>query len=155
MKNLSSLSSGPKRLLPFIVLMFCFASFSTFAQKKDKKVKVIDNQTYIITLTEEASKKPTKPLPDELSFKGDKLKSKVLNEKYKFGSGNFTATVDSTNIEEPIITFEAETRGETDDDVMNWKGTIDDESIEGTATWNKKGKVKKEYSFSGTLKKKK
>jgi hypothetical protein len=155
MKNCSSLSYKTAKFMALFLMIFSFASFSAMAQKKEKKVKVIDNQSYTVTLTEEASKKPTKPLADELSFKGDKLKSKVLNEKYKFGAGSFTATIDSTNIDEPIITFEAEMKGETDDDIMNWKGTINGEDIEGTATWNKRGKVKKEFSFSGVLKKKK
>lgn len=155
MKKLTSLIFSSRGAIAVLMLMFSLSSSAAFAQKKEKKEKIIDNQTYTVTLTEEASKKPTKPLPDELSFKGEKLKSKALNEKYKFGSGNFTAVIDSSNIEEPIITFEAEMKGETDDDVLNWKGTINGEDIEGTATWNKRGKVKKEYSFSGTLKKKK
>lgn len=155
MKKFSSLIFSTYGKAAVLMLIFSLSASAAFAQKKEKKEKIIDNQTYTVTLTEEASKKPTKPLPDELSFKGDKLKSKALNDKYKFGSGNFTAVVDSSNIEEPIITFEAEMKGETADDILNWKGTINGEDIEGTATWNKRGKVKKEYSFSGVLKKKK
>jgi hypothetical protein len=155
MKNLTFMSSTVAKTMAFFLMVLTCSAFFAQAQKKEKKAKVIDNQNYTVTLTEEASKKPTKPIADELSFKGDKLKSKALNEKYNFGAGSFTATIDSSNAEEPIITFEAEMRGETDDDIMNWKGTITGEDIEGTATWNKRGKVKKEYSFSGTLKKKK
>ena len=135
-----------------VIIMISAISNNVLAQKK--KEKLLDDKGYIVTLTEEASKKPTKPIPDELSFKGNKLKSKAMDDKYKFNAGAFTATVDSTNIEEPVITFDAEMKGELDD-VLTWHGTVTGEDIEGSAIWNKKGKTKKTYSFSGSIKKKK
>lgn len=129
-----------------------FCTTSVFAQKK--KDKPLDNRNYTITLTEEASAKPTKPMPDELSFKSEKLKSKVMTEKYKFKPGSFTATVDSSNAEEVVITFDAEMKGETGD-ILIWHGTVIDDDIEGSAIWTKKGKTKKSFAFSGSIKKKK
>lgn len=141
------------RLLAIFLLAL---TIPAMAQKKAKEPKVIEDGIFLIKLTEEATKKATKAIDDELSFKGGKAKSKALSDKYKFKAGSFTATADSTDPEDPIVTFEAEMKGDTDDDVLIWKGTITGgEDIEGTATWNKKGKVKKEYSFSGALRKKK
>ena len=140
--------------IAFTAIALIVSAFSNQALAQKKKEKLLDGKTYIITLTEEVSKKPTKPLPDEITFKSDKLKSKTMDDKYKFNAGSFTATVDSSNAEEPIITFDAELKGETDD-ILTWHGTISGEEIEGSAIWNKKGKTKKSYSFSGSIKKKK
>lgn len=131
---------------------------ATFAQKKDKKEKPLDNKVFTISLQEEKTAKPAKPIADELSFKGEKIKSKAMDEKWKFKTGTFKAVADSTNPEEPVITFDAEMPGDTKDDKLVWKGTVTGEAgedIEGTVTWLKRDKVKKEFSFSGSLRKKK
>lgn len=130
----------------------------SFAQKKEKKDKPLDSKVFTISLQEEKTAKPAKPIADELSFKGDKIKSKAMDEKWKFKTGTFKAVADSTNPDEPVVTFDAEMPGETKDDKMVWKGTVTGESgedIEGTVTWLKRDKVKKEFSFSGSLRKKK
>ena len=126
----------------------------TFAQK-NKAEKPLDGFNYEVKLTVEAQAKPTKPMEDELSFKGNKLKSKALSEKYNFKAGEFTATVDSSNAEEVVITFDAVMKGETPDDVLTWHGTVNGEDIEGSAIWTKKGKTKKSFAFVGLQKKKK
>jgi hypothetical protein len=41
-----------------------------------------------------------------------------------------------------------------DEEEIKWDGTITDDAVEGTVVITKKGKTKKEYSFSGTLKEK-
>jgi hypothetical protein len=131
---------------------------AAFAQKKEKKDKPLENKVFTISIQEEKTAKPAKPLADELSFKGDKIKSKAMDEKWKFKTGNFKAVADSTNPEEPVVTFDAEMPGDTKDDKMVWKGTVTGEAgedIEGTVTWLKRDKVKKEFSFSGSLRKKK
>jgi len=131
---------------------------ATFAQKKDKKEKPLDNKVFTISLQEEKTAKPAKPIADELSFKGEKIKSKAMDEKWKFKTGTFKAVADSTNPEEPVITFDDEMPGDTKDDKLVWKGTVTGEAgevIEGTVTWLKRDKVKKEFSFSGSLRKKK
>jgi hypothetical protein len=87
--------------------------------KKIKTDKPLDGFNYDVKLTVEAQAKPTKPMVDDLSFKGNKLKSKALAEKYNFKAGEFTATVDSSNAEEIVTTFDAVMKGETPDDVLN------------------------------------
>ncbi len=131
-----------------------FVAGQSFAQK-NKAEKPLDGFNYEVKLTVEAQAKPTKPLADDLSFKGNKLKSKALAEKYNFKPGEFTATVDSSNIEEVVITFDAVMKGETPDDVLTWHGTVNGEDIEGSAIWTKKGKTKKSFAFVGLQKKKK
>jgi hypothetical protein len=142
------------KIFSFILTALFFVSGSAFAQK-GKKDKPLDGFNYDVKITIEAQTKPTKPLEDDLSFKSDKLKSKVLAEKYKFKPGAFTATVDSSNIEEVVITFDAVMKGETDDDLLTWHGTVTGEDIEGTAIWTKKGKTKKSFAIVGIQKKKK
>ena len=78
-----------------------------------------------------------------------------LAEKYNFKAGEFTATVDSSNAEEIVTTFDAVMKGETPDDVLTWHGTVNGEDIEGSAVWTKKGKIKKSFAFVGLQKKKK
>ncbi len=64
----------------------------------------------------------------------------------------YTSTVDSTSGTK-IITFESDSKNDTDDK-LKWTGTVTGESIEGNAViTDKKGKTKKEYIFTGKLKK--
>lgn len=126
-------------------------SGNLYAQKKEKD-KELDGKIFTIQLTEEG-KKAGKEVEDEVSFKSNKFKSKVMFEKNKFGPGEYTVTVDSSNAESRVVTFEAESKIGSDE-LLTWEGTITGEEIEGTAVWTKKGKTKKEYSFTGTLKQK-
>ena len=131
-----------------------FVAAQSFAQK-NKADKPLDGFNFDVKLTVEAQAKPTKPMEDDLSFKGNKLKSKALADKYNFKAGEFTATIDSSNAEEVIITFDAVMKGETPDDILTWHGTVNGEDIEGSAIWTKKGKTKKSFAFVGLQKKKK
>jgi hypothetical protein len=142
------------KIFSLICIGLMFVAGQSFAQK-NKAEKPLDGFNYEVKLTVEAQAKPTKPMEDDLSFKGNKLKSKALAEKYNFKPGEFTATVDSSNIEEVVITFDAVMKGETPDDVLTWHGTVNGEDIEGSAIWTKKGKTKKSFAFVGLQKKKK
>ena len=137
-------------LLATVLLVFG----QSFAQK-NKADKPLDGFNYDVKITVEAQAKPTKPMEDDLSFKGNKMKSKALAEKYNFKAGEFTATVDSSNAEEVVITFDAVMKGETPDDVLTWHGKVTGEDIEGSAIWTKKGKTKKSFAIVGLQKKKK
>lgn len=143
-----------RKIFSFIIAALLFVAGQSFAQK-NKSEKPLDGFNYEAKLTVEAQAKPTKPMEDELSFKNNKLKSKALAEKYNFKAGEFTATVDSSNAEEVVITFDAIMKGETADDILTWHGTVNGEDIEGSAIWTKKGKTKKSFAFTGLQKKKK
>ena len=142
------------KFLSLICAALMFVVGQSFAQK-NKVDKPLDGFNYDVKLTVEAQAKPTKPMVDELTFKGNKLKSKALAEKYNFKAGEFTATVDSSNAEEIVTTFDAVMKGETPDDVLTWHGTVNGEDIEGSTVWTKKGKIKKSFAFVGLQKKKK
>ncbi len=133
-----------------IAICFILLYSFSFAQKKVKKP--LDAQTFTIELIEQGKKK-AKPIADELSFKSDKFASKYMAAESQFKPAIYTATVDST-ASEPTISFDFESKN-TDDETLHWVGTVKGEAIEGTTTLAKKGKTKKEYAFSGTLKTKK
>lgn len=142
------------KILGLISFVLLYIATPSFAQR-NKADKPLDGFNFDVKITVEAQAKPTKPMEDDLSFKGNKLKSKALAEKYNFKAGEFTATVDSSNAEEVVITFDAVMKGETPDDVLTWHGTVNGEDIEGSAIWTKKGKTKKSFAFVGIQKKKK
>jgi archaellum component FlaF (FlaF/FlaG flagellin family) len=140
-------------ILSLSVLMIAFFSVNenAFAQKKEKD-KVLANKVYTIDLTETGGKKTPKPESDEISFKSDKLNSKYMTTEYKFPAAAYTVTVDSSSAAKEI-TFSSLGKNQ-DDEEIKWDGTVTDDAIEGTAVISKKGKTKKEYSFTGTLKEK-
>ncbi|MBI4947110.1 MAG: hypothetical protein HY840_12000 [Bacteroidetes bacterium] len=135
--------------LSALTIAFFSVHANAFAQKKEKD-KVLANKVYTIDLTETGSKKTPKPESDEISFKGDKLNSKFMSSEYKFSGATYTVSVDSSS-ESKEITFECLSKN-PDGEELKWDVTITDDAIEGTAVISKKGKTKKEYSFSGTQK---
>jgi archaellum component FlaF (FlaF/FlaG flagellin family) len=140
-----------KLILPSFVVAIAFFAVNTkvFAQKKEKD-KVLANKIYTIELTETGGKKHAKPESDEISFKGEKLNSKFMTSEYKIPAAPYTVSVDSSATPK-TITFQSESKGQ-DGEELKWDGTITDEAIEGTAVISKKGKTKKDYSFTGSLK---
>ena len=142
-----------KTFATILASILCFTMHSTFAQKK-KESKPMDGKTFAVSLTEEAKAKPTKPMAEVLQFKSEKLEAELMNDKYGFKKGTYTATIDSSNAEEPVITFDAEMKNDAGDQLI-WHGTLTGEDIEGSAIWSKKGKTKKTYAFNGSMKKKK
>ncbi len=127
-------------------------SLGASAQKK-KKDKILDGVKFTINVTEETTKK-VKPQEDELYFNDLKLKSDLFDEKYNFDKGEFTYTIDSSDVENKIINFTCEMENDMKDKLM-WGGKVEEEGIEGKIIWMKKDKVKKSYNFSGSLKRKK
>jgi uncharacterized protein (TIGR03067 family) len=145
-----------KTKILFLVALV-FASLSSFAQKKEaapkkEKDKFLANKVFTIDLTETGGKKTPKPESDEISFKGEKMSSKFMTQEYKFPSSAYTVTVDSS-ASPKTITFQSLGKN-PDEEEIKWDGTITDDAVEGTVVITKKGKTKKEYSFSGTLKEK-
>jgi hypothetical protein len=125
----------------FLIL---FTGFS-YAQKV-KKSKALENKVFAINIAE----KGKKDVPDELTFRGFKLKSTYITTKYEFAAAEYTFEADSSDVENPYYSFESKATMDKQDLVIT--GTITEDDIEGTATISKGGKVKKEFNFSGTLK---
>ena len=131
------------------------AGLNSFAQKapKKEKDKVLVNKTYSVYFNETGTKKPSKPVEDEISFKTGKLNSKYINMQLHYPASAYTVTVDSSS--SPVeVAFESESKS-TEGDVLKIEGTVTDGSIEGTAVvTSKKGKMLNQYAFSGDEKEK-
>ena len=130
-----------------ILALSFLAARPVLAQKKEKD-KELDKKVMLIEITEEGKKKSS---PDELSFANNKMKSKMFDEK-KFKADAYTVTVDSSSGEK-TITFDATLKNDSEEELV-WNGTLKENDVEGTAVLSKKGKVKKNYSFTGSLKQK-
>lgn len=145
-----------------VVAFLAFSAFS-FAQKvKVVKDKLLDKKAYEIEINEDGAKKP-KPIKDEMTFTGQKIKSKFMDEKYMLNSGVYTVEVDTAYVEgetegsqvmEKTFNFTAESVN-GDKEKLAWTGSVTGEDIEGTIVLSKKDKVKKQWTFSGTQKTKK
>ena len=150
MKNSNKISGH--LLFKFSIFAFCLTLFSNFSFAQKVKDKFLDGKIFTTELTIKGAKKP-KPEADELSFKAGKFNSKFMKTENQFKPGDYTVTVDSSSSDKTFA-FECDSKS-GDDEIMHWSGTINGETIEGTATLSKKEKIKKEYNFSGTLKTKK
>ena len=126
--------------------------FPAFGQKKEKD-KALAGKVFTVEFTQVGGKKASDPVADEISFKSEKLNSKFMTTENQFLPTPYTATVDSSD-SYMTITFEASGKNQADEEIR-WEGTASGEDIEGTVQIIKKGRVKKEYSFTGTLKAKK
>ena len=147
--NISNFVS--KAIVALAIIALTTFSTQTFAQaNKAPKDKVMDKKVYTIDLIIQGKKNP-KAVPDEIGFMNNKLKSKAMGE---FGFSSpvaYTVTTDSSGTD-VTITIEAEGKN-SDEESLKWTGTITGEAIEGTTViTTKKGKVKKEFTYSGTLK---
>ena len=139
-----------------LAAMFLLASMSLSHVSK-AQAPVIDtllnNKIYTIELTEDMGKK-NKVYPDELNFKGDKLKSKKLSIDDHFKSAKFTAT-QKTAQSGTSIDFECTMKNDGSEEII-FSGTVTGKQIEGTAEWNKKdGSTRMLYNITGALKEKK
>ena len=135
----------------FLIMEYGFAQQPAPSKEKDK---LLAGKTFKVELAEKNAKKKDKPYQDEISFKGDKMHSNYMKTEAKFLPAAYAISVDST-IENGAIAFISESKI-PDGEALTWEGIIMPKgSIEGTAKLSKKGKVKKEYSFTGALKNKK
>lgn len=156
----------------FIAIALCICSFNSFAQskgnkdnskdKKDEKTKtvakkdsILGNKTFIIELTNMDAKKGDKnKTADVIEFKNNKLKSKFFEAEEGFMMADYTVSLDSTNTEEKVYLFTAESKNE-EGLTLKWEGTWDGEEISGSASRMKKDKPKGSFEFKGYEKSKK
>ena len=132
------------------IVVFYLSSSTHFYAQKEVQDKVLTGKIFTIELVAQGGKKEAKPEGDEISFKADKFTSKLMKTENEFSSAPYTVSESSG-----VITFEAESKNKGED-VLKWTGTITEGAVEGTAVWTtKKGKTKKEYNFTGSLKEKK
>ena len=132
-----------------IVVLILSPSGNVYAQKKEK---LLGEKQFDVEMTEQVKKKDNAPVKDQILFRGDKLSSGFMMNKFVFTASTYTASVDSTS-GTPIITFVSDSKN-ADGDKLKWNGTVTAETIEGTAViTDKKGKTKADFAFKGQMKK--
>ncbi len=147
-----------KTILSLLSICVLFTlSNNIYAQKKEAPAKkgppdkLLAGKIFTIELVGQG-KKAGDPEADEISFKGGVFTSNLMKKENEFKPGPYTVEADSSAEAGKTLSFESEMKNPSDE-VLAWKGTITKDDIEGTATWtNKKGKTKKEYTFTGSKK---
>ena len=134
------------------VTLFVFLlSVAAFSQTK-KNAGPLDGRKYVIVVVQNEKKE----ISDEINFSNGKCKTTYFGKDWAFPAKPYDVTfIDSSNAERKSYQFMWESTNDTDEKIA-LQGTVDGESIEGTAeVTNKKGKTLKTYTFTGTQKKKK
>jgi hypothetical protein len=141
-------------ILSIAAIAFALFTFNTniSAQSKTKtpKDKILAGKVFTVELTETTNKKVGKTENDEISFKSEKLNSKIMAGKNHFPAALYTVSVDSSSTP-PTITFSSEGK-DSDGQDIKWDGTVTGDDIEGSAVVSKKGKTKMEYAYTGSIK---
>lgn len=118
--------------------------------KKPPKDRLLDKKTFY-TEIQESGKKKAVSLEDEVGFRSGKMGSKMMQAELGFLKGDYII-VNKTDVDgDLILQFEGinkNSKGQS----LKWEGQVFGEAISGKATMSKKGKIKKEYEFKGTLK---
>ena len=139
-----------KRYLLSLLLLIPAASLLAQAPKK----LPLDGKKFTAEIMEEGKKKPLDP--DDLSFNMGKFKSALFVDWGYNKGGKYEVTkIDSTTTEGVKIYSWVVDLTNEGDEKLAWSGTVSGEDIEGTIELiNKKGQTKKNYNFSGKMKKK-
>lgn len=134
-------------LLGFLII---FSSGLIFAEGEEVVAPMIeplsegalDNKTFVGELGAKGKEQGDK---DEFIFSAGTFRSTACD------AYGFTATPYITQAEEDVVTFEADAQSPTDG-IMQWRGMIKGDMVEGIATWLKEGQEPLEHWFKGTLK---
>ena len=141
-------------VLSLTALLFTVFYFGQSApaqgSKKAPKDKVLTGRIYTVEVSETTGKKVGKTKSDEIAFKSEKLNSKFMTSENHFPAAAYTVTVDSSSTP-ATISFVSEGKNSDGEDIK-WEGTITGDDIEGSAIITKKGKTKKEYAYTGSIK---
>lgn len=118
--------------------------------KKPPKDRLLDKKTFY-TEIQESGKKKAVWLEDEISFRSGKMGSKLLQFDYGFLKGEYII-VEKMDIDgDLILRFEGinkNSKGQS----LKWTGEVFGDAIKGNATLSKKGKIKRQFEFMGSLK---
>ena len=140
--------------LLLVMLLFVVQSQ---AQRRPKD-KILDRKVFVINLAEVAVKKKKKvpePIESELSFRSNKLVARSMQSPDNGGyqAGEYVIYEKEVILDEKRYKFEGINKNSKGMS-LKWKGSVFGGQIEGTAVISKKGKIKKEYTFTGALKQK-
>ena len=134
-------------LLIGLILMIGFAN----AQSKKGKGRKLDKKTYVCDFLQSGGKDA---FQDELKFVNGQFLCGIMQDD-GFRATEYEATIDSAGGDAPTITFTCSAKNDKGDEYL-WTGKVTGDDMTGTGCLvNKKGKTKKSYTFSGTLKLKK
>lgn len=129
---------------------------SVFAQRRPKDY-VLDKKTFVVSmeLQEEKKRLQEEPFEEELTFRSNKMTSKIMrmSDEGGFQMGDYAIIKKEELMDETIYHFEAINKNAKDYS-LKWEGKVFGDRIEGKAFVSKNGKIKNEYHFSGLLKKK-
>jgi hypothetical protein len=137
-----------------LLTVFLSIAFTASSQEKPLKVtapkkakkELLDGKKYIGQFVKKGEKSGT---PDTLVFSKGKFRSRVC-KTYGFGRAKYTATQNKDQ-----IAFGADTKSKKEGKMV-WKGSVRGDVLEASAMWTKpNSKAPVEYTFKGTLKKKK
>jgi len=121
----------------------------TYAQSKKKSGK-LDKKTYVCEVLPDGKKKAN---IDELKFVSGTFQSKDMTDD-GFKAAEYETTIDSSGAQR-IISFTC-TAKDDKEGTYEWTGKVTGDEIEGTGKLTSaKGKTKKSFSFTGSLKGKK
>lgn len=141
-------------MLSKIISLLLIAAPVTMLAQAPKKLP-LDGKKFTAEIIEGGKKKPLDP--DDLTFVSGKFKSALFADiGWEFTkAAKYEITKDSTTADGiKIYSWVADLINEQEEK-LSWSGSIKDEGIEGTIELvNKKGQTKKNYTFTGTLKKK-
>jgi hypothetical protein len=132
-----------------------FVSTASWAQKVAKD-RILDRKTFKVTLqVVDAKKKQESVIEEEFSFRSNKLSTLKLksSDMGGFMAGDYQIYETVEMMDERLYRFEAINKNAKDMS-LKFVGSVFGDKIEGTATVSKNGKVKEQYTFTGTLKKK-
>lgn len=100
-------------------------------------------------------KKKLEPFEDEITFRSNKLTAKHMRgaDAGYFQPGEYVISDKEVMLGEVIYLFEGINKNSKGMS-LKWEGKVFGDQIEGTATVSKKGKIKQEFTFTGSIKQK-
>ncbi len=132
-----------------LVLVF---NFDTSYSQKRPKDKILDKKEFSIKLElQDDKKKKQEPIEDELSFRSNKAWSQHMQSQANGGflRGDYAVKKEEV-LGEKVYVFQIINKNAKGMS-LKWEGKVFGDQIEGSATISKKGKIKEEYTFAGTL----
>lgn len=137
-------------LLSYLIFLCAFSS--AYSQRRPKD-KILDKKEFKIMMEhqEGKEKKRKEPFEDELSFRSNKAWSRAMQgaDNGSFLRGAYAVKKEEV-MGEHIYHFQIINKNSKGMS-LKWEGKVFGDQIEGTAIVSKKGKIKEEYTFKGSL----
>lgn len=143
-----------KALFVSLLVLLEIADSQNLAAQSRPKDQLLHKKVFVITMERHSEKKNKQedPFEDELSFRSNKGWSKAMQNASNGGfvRGDYAVKKEEV-LGEKVYKFQIINKNSKGFS-LKWDGEVFGDQIKGTATISKKGKVKEEYTFEGTLK---